>query len=92
MGSSHFFFESCCFSFKLKTRAQEKETKSTLQFEKQELLHSSGKSFWQPLWSEWTPAIFFFPCVIPLRIQNPEVRVLGMVPNKELPEDVPVTA
>jgi len=45
MGSSHFFFESCWFSFKLKTRAQERKKLNQLyQFEKQELLPSSGKS------------------------------------------------
>ena len=42
MGSPLFFFESC-FSFKLKTRAQERKKLNQLyQFEKQELLLPSS--------------------------------------------------
>lgn len=46
MGSPLFFFFESCFSFKLKTRAQERKKLNQLyQFEKQELLlPSSGKS------------------------------------------------
>ena len=88
MGSSHFFCESCWFSFKLKTRAQERKKLNQLyQFEKQELLPSSGKSLLAAL-VEWMDTNHFSSLCDSSQDSKPrsENPVLGMVPNKELPE------